>query len=119
MGGMAMTIRLSFVVLICGVFGLAAEVAPACAKNVTQTPDANLRTIHSILQQPDARIDLAKVKLTIDHMIDPSINVAKTLKQLNAMAKQIKTMLPAFPDSEHTLNTLKIYLYQAGSWNEN
>jgi hypothetical protein len=59
------------------------------AANDTLTANANVRIVAM------ADIDLAKAKLTVDRMIDPQIDIAATVAQLDAMALQIKTTLPA------------------------
>ncbi|WP_189941825.1 transglutaminase family protein [Sulfuriferula thiophila] len=98
---------------------IASAITGTTALAAQHTPDANLKAIQSILAMPDKRIDLAKVKLTIDYMIDPSINIGSGLKQLNSMAKEIRAGLPANPSSRDKLDALRTYLYQAGSWNDN
>ena len=57
----------------------------AIAQRAAQPADANLETVRASLQTAEADIDLAEAKLTIDRMIDPSIDVAETLAQLDAM----------------------------------
>lgn len=75
--------------------------------------------MQEILQSPEADIDLAKAKLTIDRMIDPSVDAAATLAQLDAMAKGLRTMLPVGASKRLTLDALRYHLYQASPWNDN
>jgi regulator of sirC expression with transglutaminase-like and TPR domain len=70
-----------------------------------------------ILNAPEANIDLAKAKLTIDHMIDPNVDEAATGKVLDAMATAIKASLPPNASKQNTLIGLRRYLYLAGEWN--
>lgn len=98
---------------------LALALAPARATAATQWPDANIEAIRSILQSPEAELDLAKVKLTIDQMIDPSVDVAGTLKKLDAMAGDVRARVPPGASSRVTLEALRAYLHQAGPWNGN
>jgi regulator of sirC expression with transglutaminase-like and TPR domain len=93
--------------------------ATALADQRTQTPDANIKAIRAILKLPDQQIDLAKVKLTIDHMIDPSINVERTLAQLDAMVVNLRSMLPTGASKRLTMDALRYHLYQASPWNSN
>lgn len=81
--------------------------------------DANLKIIQAILDTPEEQIDLARAKLTIDRMIDPSINVEGTLKKLDVMASKLKAKLPAKASSQDRLEALRTYIYQAGPWNNN
>lgn len=80
--------------------------------------EENYRTVQALLTRPVARIDFARVKLTIDRMTDPSIDIERDLKQLDAMAADIKGRLPANPSSREKLEVLKTYLYQPGPWND-
>lgn len=92
---------------------------PVNAQPPTQASDPNLRTIRAILELPDQRIDLARTKLTIDHMIDPGIDIANGLKQLDGMERTVQLQLPAMATSRDKLDALRAYLYRAGPWNAN
>lgn len=81
--------------------------------------DATLKVIQGILDMPEKQIDLAKAKLSIDRMIDPSVDVEGALKQLDAMASEIRAKLPPGASSRDKLETLRTYIYQAGPWNGN
>ncbi len=98
---------------------LSAAIQAAYAESITHVPDAHLQTIRAILESPDDQIDLAKAKLAIDHMIDPGIDIAKNLKQLDAIAAKVKSQLPARATSRQKLDALRSYIYQAGPWNAN
>ncbi len=76
-----------------------------------------LRQIREILEQPEDQIDLTHAKLLIDKMIDPSIDIKATQKQLNAMESDIKVMLKPNASSKEKVSALKAYLYQKGFWN--
>lgn len=89
----------------------------AQAQASARASDPNLVAVRKILQTPEADIDLAKAKLAIAHMIDPSIDVVATLSQLDAMALGIKSVLPAGASSRLTMDALRFHLYQPGSWN--
>jgi len=73
--------------------------------------DAQIRTLRAILAKPEAGIDLARVKLTIDHMIDPSIDVDGTLARLDAMANEVRRLYPANSSKQVAVETLRAYLY--------
>ena len=70
-----------------------------------------------ILKQPEEKIDLAKAKLTIDHMIDPTVDVLATGAVLDAMAAAIKASLPPNASQQNTLIGLRRYIYLASEWN--
>ncbi|MBT2336530.1 hypothetical protein J7E49_21785 [Variovorax paradoxus] len=73
--------------------------------------DAQLNALRAILAQPEAKIDLALVKLTIDHMIDPGIDVDGTLNRLDAMANEIRRLYPANASKQVAVETLRAYLH--------
>ena len=89
------------------------------AQQLVQSSEANLRAIRKILEQPAEKIDLASAKVSIDRMIDPSIDAGSTLRQLDAMAADIKARIPANASSRDKLEILRAYIYKAGPWNGN
>jgi regulator of sirC expression with transglutaminase-like and TPR domain len=72
-----------------------------------------LAQIREMLDQPDQQLDLAKAKLAIDQMIDPRVEPAAALKQLDAIVAQVKARLPARASSRDKFEALRAYLYQA------
>ena len=70
-----------------------------------------------MLKQPESEMDFAKIKLTIDKMIDPTINVDAGLKQIDGIVIQILGMLNSNPSSNERMLALKKYLYEKGPWN--
>lgn len=102
-----------------GVFGKALLIAglvvggmPTCAQGSQPSSDPALRAVRSLLAVPEAELDLAKAKLTIDHLIDPQVNVSRTLMQLDAMAAQVKAQLPPGANRRAKFVTLMTYLYR-------
>lgn len=75
------------------------------------------KRLNTILEQPEDTIDFAKVKLTIDKMVDPTIDIKANLKKIDAIVKQIKTLLPANATSTDKMLAVKKYIYEAGIWN--
>ena len=83
--------------------------------------DHNLAILQGILNQPEDSIDLAKAEVTIEKMIDPTVNEADTLKQLDALAATVRAR---FPQGDTTDNEIKAgilisTLNDAGPWNGN
>ena len=76
--------------------------------------DANLASVRALLALPEDKIDLAKAKLTVDRMIDPQIDIAGTVRQLDAMASEIKATLPAGASSRAKVEALRSFLYDSG-----
>ncbi len=78
-----------------------------------ELPEA--QRLRTMLGKPDDQIDLARAKLTIDKMVDPSIDVEATLKQIDAMVVAIQAMPGLAADK---LEALRQYIYEPGPWNE-
>ena len=75
-------------------------------------PEAQFESVRALLDLPETRIDLSKAKLTIDRMIDPRIDVAATLVQLDTMASQIRATLPAGASSRARVEAIRSFLYE-------
>jgi regulator of sirC expression with transglutaminase-like and TPR domain len=78
----------------------------------------SLSPIRAILAQPDNRIDLARAKLTIDKMIDPGIDIAASLREIDAIVARIKASLPTDASNDEKLAALRSYLYTPSEWND-
>lgn len=92
----------------------------AAPVNGTSTEDPNLHTLNSLLKQPEERIDLARVEVAIERMIDPAVDEKATLALLDAWASRVKAR---FPQGDATSNDTKLSLlastlYQPGPWND-
>ena len=79
-----------------------------------ELPEA--QRLWTLLGKADDQIDLARAKLTIDKLVDPSIDVDATLKQIDEMVSEIRAM-PGFGADK--LEALRRYIYEAGPWNDN
>ena len=79
---------------------------------------SDIELVRKFLNQPDQQIDLGKVKLTIDRMIDSRIEVDNGLKQLDEIVAQVKSRLPLHASDRDKFDALRTYLYQAGPWNK-
>jgi len=82
-----------------------------------RTNFAEAKQIEKLLSQPESSIDFARSKLTIDKMIDPSIDIEANLQKVDAIVKTIQTLLVANATSMDKMLAVKKYLYEAGTWN--
>ncbi len=82
-----------------------------------QTQSDSLLALRKMLKLPENKIDLIKAKLLIDQMIDPKTDVVATRKSLDAMATNIKTLLPPNASNQNKLIGLRRYVYLSGEWN--
>jgi regulator of sirC expression with transglutaminase-like and TPR domain len=73
-----------------------------------------LGQIEAMMELPESKIDVAKAKLTIDKIIDPSIDVKTCLRKIDDIALQIKEF-----SGDEAIGTSNIteFLYTKGSWN--
>jgi regulator of sirC expression with transglutaminase-like and TPR domain len=109
-------------IMLSAVAGFAPWEAMAAGTQTQPFPrsaDTDLATIRQILQSPETDIDLARAKLTIDHLIDPSIDIDRTRLQLDAMASDLRSMLPAGASRRLTMDALRFHMYKASPWNAN
>jgi len=83
--------------------------------------DRNLVLLQSILAQPEDSIDLAKAEVAIEKMVDPRVNEAVTLNQLDQLAVAIKAKFPQgdATDPEQKALLLISSLKDPGPWNGN
>lgn len=112
------TVIFAFFLSFASVFSAAHAESNSLAQelDINAVPDA--KRIRAILQLPESKMDLGKIKLTIDKMIDPSIDVASGMKQIDSIVAKIRAMLGNNPSSNNKMLALKKYLYQKGPWND-
>ncbi len=87
--------------------------SPAYAQRI----DPEIQALRAILNNRDSEIDLARVKLTVDRMVDPSIDIDANLQKLDAMTANVRRSAGASPTSLKTASILRSYLFDAGNWN--
>ncbi|SHN33126.1 transglutaminase family protein [Rhizobacter sp. OV335] len=80
---------------------------------------AHLQSIRAELEKPDEALNLGEFTLSVQRMIDPSIDVASNLQRLDGMARDIRATFPIMANSRVKVEALKKYLYMAGPWNDN
>jgi regulator of sirC expression with transglutaminase-like and TPR domain len=86
---------------------------------ISPVVDPNLDVVRSLLQQPEDQIDLARAKLTIDRMVDPTIDIETNLAAINGMAATENRIIPPGTTVFMKMQTLRQFLYQPGPWNNN
>jgi hypothetical protein len=62
--------------------------------------------------------DMAEIKLTIDRLTDPTVNVPEGLKEIARLETDLDHMAAGETDSLAKLAVLKRFVYQAGPWNQ-
>ncbi|MDP1615219.1 MAG: transglutaminase family protein [Methylococcales bacterium] len=102
--------------------GMAAIVHAEVVNLTTVFDSSNFReaqTLKAILEQPEEAIDFAKANLTIDKIVDPSIDIEANIKKIDAIVKTIQSLLPAGATSRDKMLAIRKYLYEPGAWNNN
>ncbi|HIP24824.1 MAG TPA: hypothetical protein EYG79_14720 [Rhodobacteraceae bacterium] len=75
--------------------------------------------VEALFAHDMASVDLARVKIEVDHIIDPSISIDAQLAQIDEMVEIIRTMLPANADSWDKAEAVRKFIYDSGPWNDN
>lgn len=86
--------------------------APALAK------DNPLDVVRALAETPEAAVDLAAAKLKIDHLIDPVVDEAATLRQIDTLASRIRARIPAGANRRAKLEILVNSFIEPGPWND-
>lgn len=81
---------------------------------------ADIRSsVENLFSRDFETLDFARMKVEVDHLIDPSIDVEAQLAQVDQMVASIKEMLPINANAWDKVAAIQQYIYQAGEWNGN
>lgn len=86
----------------------------------TSIATADIRqSVQNLFDHDMATLDIARVKIEVDRLLDPSIDMDEQLAQIDEMVSTIKQMLPRKADSWAKVEAIRRYIYQPGPWNGN
>lgn len=111
-------------VLVIGVLLAVGAVEASFAASVPQRAPvrnaqaADLQAVRALLKTPEAQLDMARAKLTIDQQIDPKVDVPGTLRQLDTLVAKIKARFPGGATDAVKMELLLASLQQPGPWND-
>ena len=88
--------------------------APAAAETLPFTNPALAAEIKELF---DPRLEAAEVKLTVDHLVNPSSDIAAERASLQKMQAELEKMAAGARTSLEKLTVLKKFVYEAGDWN--
>lgn len=74
--------------------------------------------LQSYYATPDNQLNFAEIKVNLDKLIDPKIDVKAILNKLDNMAATIQSMLRPNATSAEKVFGIKKYLYEKGGWNQ-
>ncbi|WP_240792499.1 transglutaminase-like domain-containing protein [Pseudoxanthomonas sp. X-1] len=104
------------IVLLLLVVAGAAIASPSAT--TSDASDASIAALEQLLSQPEGQIDLARAKVTIDHMVDPKVDVEATLRQVDQWAAKTRARFPAGASNKVKMHLLISTLYEPGPWND-
>jgi regulator of sirC expression with transglutaminase-like and TPR domain len=106
----------SYVVKVCFTFSLLFSLSVHALTDKEQ-----IEQLQALLATPEDQIDFTQAKLTIDKLIDPSVDIAANTKQVDRIVHAVKVMLSSNPNptSAQKVLALNDYLYKKGHWNNN
>lgn len=91
----------------------------SCWAGVAHAASGNaLAELEQQLSQPDAAVDFAAAKVTIDRLVDPSIDVSAVKRELDDLTRAIASRTPAGLAPRERMDILLSTLYTAGPWND-
>jgi len=103
-----------------GVLGLClALLATSAWATTPATKVPRETTLRLLLEQPEGSIDLARAKIAIDRMVDPSIDPDATLRLVNEWAAKARARFPPGASNKVKMDLLISTLYKPGPWNDN
>lgn len=93
-------------------------VACPAALLANETRPSAVTIIRAVLSSPEDDIDFAKAKLTFDKIVDPNIDIAATLLQIDQMVRAVTSMAGPDPSNRAKLTAVRNYIYVSGDWND-
>lgn len=79
---------------------------------------SDMAVLNLLLEQPEGTVDLARAKLTIDRMVDPSVNIEANLRLLDRWADKARQRIPRGASNREKIEALITTLYDPGPWND-
>ncbi len=97
-------------------FSLVAAFVAIAPQAKSATP---LDIVRGVMNEPDAGFDIARDRLALERIADPSLDTAAALKQIDEMAATIQTLAGPNASSRVKVSWLRKYVYDSGPWNNN
>jgi len=78
-----------------------------------------VQTVRTILSKGSTDVGLARAKLTIDKLIDPSINIDANLREIDRLVGEIEKMAGPKASDAQKISAVRKVIYESGPWNDN
>jgi regulator of sirC expression with transglutaminase-like and TPR domain len=72
-----------------------------------------------IIRAITSQSDLTTTKLTLDKLVDPSVNESAVRRELDQLAAQARVIAGTNATDEQKINAVRRVIYKAGPWNDN
>lgn len=92
--------------------------APSDEGSAGGVPSHAAATIRALLSLPDARLDYARAKLTLDAIVDPAIDTGAVLAELEAMAGVAERIAGRAATTDRKVAAVRTLVYESGPWND-
>ncbi len=92
----------------------AASWALACIPATALTP---IEVVRSVMNEPEADFDIARDRLTLERLVDPTIDEEGLLHEIDTMADTIRTMAGPSASARRRVSALRAYVYDSNNWN--
>lgn len=85
---------------------------------IRPSPDRPAAAVAAILSVSDRELDYLQAKLALDRIVDPAVDVAAALDELNRLESQAWRLAGQHPTDEAKLGALRTLLHEGGPWND-
>jgi regulator of sirC expression with transglutaminase-like and TPR domain len=102
--------------IVAGALALAACYTPARSGTANESL-SSAPVVPALLATPEKQIDFAKAKLTIDKLVDPHIDPAVWLRQIDQMVQTVGSLAGPNASTIQKLAAVRRFIYEDGDWN--
>jgi len=89
-----------------------------CVRTALAAPEPAFADLQRLLAQPNEAIDFATAKITIDRLIDPSVDAEAVMRELDRLTHAVTLRTPDGLTPRARMDILLSTLYAAGPWND-
>jgi regulator of sirC expression with transglutaminase-like and TPR domain len=90
--------------------------APLILPPAEPEPDI-VRSVAAVLGAPEAELDYARAKVSLDALIDPEANAGWTFAELDRLTAAADALAGARASEQEKLRAVRTAIYESGAWN--
>jgi len=87
-------------------------------RTVTPCSEDIAANVRRVLEVPDANLDFARAKIAFDALIDPQIDQAAILRELDDLTRTAHEIARSDPHPNVRLRAVRTLLHESGPWND-